>query len=91
MVAKKTTKKTGKTVVAKKTGTKVVQKYTNAQIVAELRRVFVENNEQPFSRRSYEEVGLISKTTIENRFGSWTDALKEARLYNRFVKARKAA
>lgn len=70
---------------------KVVQKYTNAQIVAELRRVFKANDEQPFSRRAYESIGTISKTTIENRFGSWTEALKEARLYNRFTKARKVA
>jgi len=61
-------------------------KYTNSQIVAELRRVFEINNEEPYSRREYEALGTISKTTIENRFGSWTEALKQARLYNRFMK-----
>jgi len=63
-------------------------RYTNAQIVAELRRVFKANGEQPFSRREYQDLGEISKTTIENRFGTWSAALDKARLLNRFERAK---
>jgi len=67
-----------------------MQKYTNNEIIKELRRVFVENKNQPYTRRVYETQGKISKTTVENRFGSWNEALKKAGLYNRFVKAKKS-
>lgn len=55
-----------------------MQKYTNAQILDDIRRVFKANGDKPFTRSVYERSGKISKTTVENRFGSWTDALKKA-------------
>lgn len=65
--------------------------YSNTEIIKELRRVFDENDKKPFTRREYEVRGYISKTTVENRFGTWSDALKKAGLYNRFVKAKRAS
>lgn len=65
-----------------------MQKYTNKQIIAELRRVFKANGNKPYTRRDYEQNGKISKTTVENRFGSWNEALKSANLYNRFTKSK---
>jgi hypothetical protein len=66
------------------------KKYTNTEIIADLRRVYKENHNKPFTRRIYEAKGDISKTTVENRFGSWNDALKKAGLYTIFAKAKKA-
>jgi|APGre2960657505_1045072.scaffolds.fasta_scaffold00659_19 hypothetical protein len=66
-----------------------MQKYTDTQIIKELRRVFRANNSKPYSRRDYESLGAISKTTVEKRFGTWSQALDEAGLASRFAKARK--
>jgi hypothetical protein len=63
--------------------------YSNTAIIKELRRVFVENGEKPFTRREYDRCGYISKTTVESRFGTWSAALKKAGLYGRFQKAKK--
>ena len=67
----------------------MVQKYTDKQIVTELKRVFRANANKPYTRRVYEDLGIISKTTVENRFGSWTEALKKAGLFNRFERAKR--
>lgn len=64
-------------------------RYSNAQIVAELRRVYKAHGERPYSRREYQTKGKISKTTVENRFGSWSDALRAAKLFNKFTATRK--
>jgi hypothetical protein len=68
----------------------MLQKYSDKQILSELKRVYKINSNQPYTRRDFEDMAVISKTTVENRFGSWTEALKEAKLYNRFEKAKKA-
>jgi hypothetical protein len=65
------------------------KKYTDKEIVNELKRVFKVNANKPYTRRAYEDLGTISKTTVENRFGTWSDALKRAGLYNRFEKSKR--
>ena len=65
-----------------------MNKYTDTQIIKDLRRAFSANNNKPFSRRDYESLGSISKTTVENRFGTWSQALDEAGLTDKFHRAK---
>jgi hypothetical protein len=64
--------------------------YSKRAIISELKRVFNDNEKQPFTRRQYIEMGTISKTTVENRFGTWTQALVAAGLYGKFKRAAKS-
>jgi len=64
--------------------------YTNTEILADLRRVYAQV-ERPFSRSEYATKGKISKSTVERRFGTWTNALRQAKLLSKFEKDRKVA
>lgn len=66
-------------------------KYSNAEIITDIKRVFAANGDRPFTRRVYEDKGRISKTTVENRFGTWTDALKKAGIFGKVRTTRKVA
>jgi len=56
-------------------------------IVVELQRVYKLLG-KPFSRREFAAHSKFAKSTIENRFGSWSAAIKAAGLCDRFEKYR---
>ena len=64
-----------------------MSQYSNSEIISELQRVYKLLG-KPFSRKEFQEHSEFSKTTIERRFGTWSNALKKAGLLDRFEKFR---
>ena len=52
---------------------------SDEELLADLKKVQRSIN-KPLSRNKYNELGKFSSSTLENRFGTWNNALKKAGL-----------
>ena len=57
-----------------------LENYSDENLLAELRRVAAELNGKRLTRRKFDELSRAHSSTLENRFGSWKNALDLAEI-----------